>query len=138
MHATRRIAPWLFACALALSGCSAAATSPPPTSVVTAAPIPADGVSLTALGAKYGPDGFWLPAGSLPIDVIDQANVVALILAPAEASGIVDHLVTNAASMGFTVTRYNETSVHFVAPGWDASFTSSADAAGLTLRRTKG
>ena len=137
MHATRRIAPMLFACALALSGCSAA-TSTPTTPAVSAAPIPAGGASLTALGVKHGPVGFWLPTGLLPIDVIDQANVVALIFAPGGASGIVDHLVANAASMGFTVTQHNETSVQFVAPGWDASFTSSADAAGLTLRRTKG
>lgn len=137
MHVTRRSAPLLFACALALAGCSAAANPTPPAPVTSPASIPPGGVALTAL-AGHAPPGFWLPVGHLPVEVIDQANVVALLFDPAQATGVVDHLVTNGSSMGFTVTDHNQTSVHLTAPGWDAAFTSSPAAAGLTLRRTEG
>jgi len=139
VHATRRILPWFFAGLLALTGCSAtqspAATTTPAVSV---APAPSGAVLLTALGVTHGPVGFWLPAGLQPVEVVDQDNVVVLLFAPGRASEVVDHLVSHAASMGFIVGDHDETSVLLAAPGWDAAFTSSVAAAGLTLRRTKG
>ncbi len=137
----------LVALAGGLAGCSAAgdsssagssssAVTPTPTATPTVA-VPADGVSLSALGFENGPvDRVFVPVGSELASRVDQTNNVTLVLTAPSAADLTTFYRRTATANGFTVTADDPatTTLTFTGFGWTGTFTGDRQASALLLR----
>lgn len=125
--------------AWALTGCSAPVrpdlpTSTPSPAVVT---LPADGLSLEAMGFHNGPvDAFSLPRTVVVTTSVDQPSGVTVVLADPSASALARYLLKTLPTTGFVVTRQDErtASLEFTGYGWHGSFTGTGDSSAVILR----
>ena len=114
--------------------------SPTPSASVTASPrIPADGLTLAALGYRNGP----VAAVSLPRTVVvtarvDQENNVAAALSQPAAADVAAYLRRALPLAGFTITDDNQNAMQpaltFRGLGWHGSFTGDDRASAVLLR----
>jgi hypothetical protein len=128
---------------IALAGCGAAggsdpgaASSPGPTSTPTVS-MPADGVSLAALGFENGPvDRVFVPVGAQLASRVDQTNNVTLVLTAPSAADLTTFYRRTATGNGFTITGDDPatTTLTFAGFGWTGTFTGDAQASALLLR----
>jgi hypothetical protein len=128
--------------AFALTGCGAGgvlpnsseASSPAPTAAVS---LPADGVSLSALGFENGPvDRVFVPVGAQVSSRVDQPNNVTVVLTAPPAADLLAFYRRTAVTNGFTVTADDAatTTLTFAGFGWTGTFTGDAQASALLLR----
>jgi hypothetical protein len=133
--------------AAVLTGCSAGGTgtsTSTPSATASASStrspqIPADGVTLAALGYKFGPTAeLSLPRSSNITAVVDQANNVTAVLSSPPAAELAGYLRRNLPLAGFTITGDNEQTaqpaITFTGHGWSGSFTGDARACAVLLR----
>ena len=130
-----------------LGGCAAstgngpgASRSPTPSASATQSPrIPADGLTLAALGYRNGP----VAEVSLPRTVVvtarvDQDNNVTAALSAPAAAEVADYLRRALPLAGFTVTADNENAAQpaltFRGLGWHGSFTGDDRSSAVLLR----
>ena len=131
-------ATWV-ALAAALTGCSAGSVPdvpPVPTPTPTVS-VPADGISLSALGFENGPvDRVFVPYGARVSSRVDQTNNVTLILAAPSAAELTTFYRRTATANGFDVTADDPatTTLTFAGFGWTGTFTGDAQASALLLR----
>jgi len=76
----------------------------------------------------------------LPVDLpvsrtIDQPNVVTLVFAREDGPRVKDYLDEHRGELGLEQVRMGKASMTFVVDGWVGGLATSADIAGLTLRR---
>lgn len=128
--------------AVALAGCGASgslqdpSTSPAPTPTPTVS-MPADGVSLAALGFENGPvDRVFVPFGARVGSRVDQPNNVTLVFSAPSASELTTFYRRTAVGNGFTVTADDAavTTLTFAGFGWTGTFTGDSRASALLLR----
>lgn len=126
-----------------LAGCSAAGDSGPGTSSTpspTPSPaisVPADAVSLAALGFVNGPvDRVFVPAGAQVSAQVDQTNNVTLVLTAPSATELATFYRRTATGNGFTVTADDQatSTLTFAGFGWTGTFTGDTRASALLLR----
>lgn len=139
---TRRTAGSLLL-VLVLAGCGGpdrpvtAGGDAPPSSAATPAPapVPPDGLALTAFGYSSGPSGFSLPRGARLTAAVDQAdNVVAVLSAPSPPE-VAAHLRRTLPGAGFTLTDDpGGTTLTFRGRGWTGSLTSGGGTTAVLLR----
>lgn len=120
---------------VALAGCSAQAPTPGAGSPTPRASAPGGGQLLRQRGIIHGPVNFALPAGITVTRTIDQPNVVTLVFLPGDGPAVLDYLRLHAATLGLVDLVSGNDSLVFQVDGWDGGFTTSAEIAGLTLRR---
>ena len=126
---------------VALAGCSAGAplpapSSPSPTPTPTVS-VPADGVSLSALGFENGPvDRVFVPFGARISSRVDQTNNVTVVLTAPSAADLTSFYRRTATGNGFTVTADDPatTTLTFSGFGWTGTFTGDSQASALLLR----
>lgn len=118
------------------AGCSAGTTTPSPTVTQSVAPsIPADGVTLKALGFQHGPlETFSIPTTSVLVTRIDQINVVTLIFDRPDSAELMQYFATALPAAGFTITAQADDALTFEDAGWTGSFITG-DQSAVTLRR---
>lgn len=102
-------------------------------------PAPVGAETLANLGFKYGPRNFRLPKGLAVTLRVDHVNNITLLTGPDTSGKVHDFLADNLSASGFTVTGNADGSLTFISnrgdtKGWSGGFTSSDEAAGLTLR----
>ena len=129
--------------ALALTGCSAAGTgsgasasSPTPAATPTVS-VPADGVSLSALGFENGPvDRVFVPFGAELSARVDQTNNVTVVMTSPSAADLTGFYRRTVVANGFTVTADDPatTTLTFTGFGWTGTFTGDTQASALLLR----
>lgn len=95
--------------------------------------------TLASLGFEYGPRNFRLPQGLDVTMRVDHVNNITLLTGPDTSGKVHDFLADNLSASGFTVTGNADGSLTFISnrgdtKGWSGGFTSSDEAAGLTLR----
>ena len=128
---------------LVLTGCGGADPTAParPDGPVTApatpapAPVPSDGLPLTAFGYASGPAGFSLPRSTRLSAAVDQAdNVTAVLSAPAPPE-VAAYLRRTLPGAGFTLTDDpGGTTLTFRGRGWTGSVTSGSGTTAVLLR----
>ena len=104
------------------------------TSVVT---VPADGVSLQALGYLNGPvQQFSLPRSSVITATVDQPNNVTAVLSSPSATEVAAYLRRVLPTTGFTVVEDDPAalSMTFTGYGWTGSFTGNETTSAVLLR----
>jgi len=128
---------------VAVGGCSAAATpdapssptsSPSPSPTVS---VPADGVSLAALGFVNGPvDRVFVPYAARVSSRVDQTNNVTLVMTSPSAAELAAFYRRTATGNGFAVTGDDPatTTLVFSGFGWTGTFTGDRQASALLLR----
>jgi hypothetical protein len=130
-----------FLCCL-LIGCSVGypndGNSAGPTASATLAPtIPADGITLAALGYLNGPTHqFSLPRTALITAKVDQPNnVVAVVSSPSPAE-LRSYLLRALPAAGFEITADQPATntMTFAGQGWTGSFTGDDRASAVLLR----
>ncbi|MGK2351331.1 hypothetical protein [Cutibacterium sp. V947] len=125
---------------LVVTGCAPSHEGAVPSPVsASATPVPADADTLADLGCDHGPRNFRLPKGLAVTLRVDHVNNVTLLTKPDTSGRVHDFLADNLSASGFTVTGNANGSLTFVSnradtKGWSGAFTSSDEAAGLTLR----
>ncbi|EGG25852.1 arginine deiminase [Cutibacterium modestum P08] len=125
---------------LVVAGCAPSHEGAVPgPAAASATPAPAGAETLADLGFKYGPRNFRLPKGLVVTLRVDHVNNVTLLTEPDTSGKVHDFLADNLSASGFTVTGNADGSLTFVSnrvdtKGWSGAFTSSDEAAGLTLR----
>lgn len=139
-----------MAVSLGLTGCSdgepsvvppataSPALTPSPEPGPTAPPgIPADGVTLQALGFLHGPaERFTLPRTSLVSAAVDQTNNVAAVLTAPPPADVAAYLRQALPATGFTITAADPEgrALTFAGHGWTGSFTASEATSAILLR----
>ncbi|MDO5498625.1 MAG: hypothetical protein Q4F67_02975 [Propionibacteriaceae bacterium] len=103
---------------------------------MSAAPVPAGGVSLAQLGFQHGPAS----ALTLPAEVriglrVDQPNMVTMTFVAPEGPVIGDWLRTHVGEGGFRVTADAAGGLVFEGYAWEGAFTVGEQGSALTLRR---
>jgi hypothetical protein len=142
---TRRWLGALAVVALLAGGCRGGGTgpvvpsrSPAPTASSTAAPtLPADGVSLQALGFLNGPvQQFSLPRSAVLSAAVDQANNVTAVLSKPSATEVAAYLRRALPVTGFTVVEDDPAglAMTFSGHGWTGSFTGNETTSAVLLR----
>ena len=139
---------------LALAGCGSAGSLPgssePPSSTPsptssrtpTSSPtptisVPADGVSLSALGFENGPvDRVFVPVGAQVSSRVDQSNNVTVVMTFPHAAELQAFYRRTTVENGFTITADNPatTTLTFAGFGWTGTFTGDSQASALLLR----
>ena len=125
-----------------LAGCAGARPVPVEPSPASPAPsptvsVPADGVSLAALGFENGPvDRVFVPFGAEVGSRVDQTNNVTLVLTSPSAADLTTFYRRTATGNGFTVTADDpaRTTLTFSGFGWTGTFTGDQQASALLLR----
>lgn len=124
-----------------VAGCSAAGTDPSvPTPSPTPSPtvsVPADGVSLSALGFENGPvDRVFVPVGAQVSSRVDQTNNVTVVMTAPSAADLAAFYRRTTVGNGFTVTADDPatTTLTFTGFGWTGTFTGDSQASALLLR----
>lgn len=128
-----------LAAAIVLTGCagSPAQSAPPSTASVAIATTPADSVTLSDLGLKYGPTALFLPSGIELTDQIDaQNNVTAVVVKPTGVE-LAEYLRQHLPASGFTVSADRNGALLFEGWGWEGAFIVSGDTSALTLRNDR-
>lgn len=127
--------------ALLLAACAAGEPFPPPTpgppSPTPAVSVPADGVTLAALGFAYGPrDAFSVPRTAVITTRVDQPNTVTLVFAAPPARDLGGYLRRALPAAGFAVTAADgqATTLTFTGQGWSGSFTGTGATSAVNLR----
>ena len=108
-----------------------------PGGVGTAEPVPADGITLAALGFLNGPvQRFTLPRTALLSAVVDQPNNVTAVLTQPPPADVADYLRRVLPATGFTVTADDPDgpTLTFAGHGWTGSFTASGTTSAILLR----
>ena len=126
----------VWAAALVLGGCSAAAPAPvssSPAPTVTAS-LPPGGVYLTTLGVSYAPAGFSIPAQVKPLNGYAMPGVVDVAFSGSDGPVVYNYLVANLAAMGYTITAQSDDSLLWNDDAWEGGFTMTTDRAAITLR----
>jgi hypothetical protein len=142
---TRRWLGALAVVALLAGGCRGGDTgpvvpsvSPASTASATAAPtLPADGVSLQALGFLNGPvQQFSLPRSAVLSATVDQANNVTAVLSTPSATEVAAYLRRALPVTGFTVVEDDPAglAMTFSGHGWTGSFTGNETTSAVLLR----
>jgi hypothetical protein len=144
---TRTTLPGLALLAvLALLGCGAAGSVPdasqPPSSAPTSSStptvsVPADGVSLSALGFENGPvDRVFVPVGAQMSSRVDQPNNVTVVMTYPRAAELQAFYRRTSVANGFTVTADDAAArtLTFAGFGWTGTFTGDSQASALLLR----
>ena len=124
-----------------VTGCAAGSVPDGPASP-SAAPtptvsVPADGVSLSALGFENGPvDRVFVPVGAEVSSRVDQTNNVTVVLTAPSAADLATFYRRTVAGNGFTVTGDDPatTTLTFAGFGWTGTFTGDRQASALLLR----
>lgn len=127
----------LLAAALALTGCSAAASPSEPEPVAPAVQVttaPDDGVLLTSLGFANAPAGFSVPRGTVIADRIDATNNVTLMVTQPDGEELASYLRENLAGMGFQITADGGGSLLFESGTHSGAFTVTDSLSALSLR----
>ena len=128
---------------LVLAGCGGAEPTVPagadgtPTTAATAvaAPVPPDGLPLTAFGYASGPAGFSLPRGTRLTAAVDQADNVTAVLSTPAPPEVAAYLRRTLPGAGFAITDDpGGTTLTFRGPGWTGSVTSGSGATAVLLR----
>ena len=108
--------------------------TPSPTAAVT---VPADGVTLQALGYLNGPvEQFTLPRTALVSAAVDQTNNVTAVLTSPPPVDVAAYLRRSLPATGFTITAEDPEALAltFAGHGWTGSFTASATTSAILLR----
>ena len=113
--------------------------SPAPTAgeTTTTPTIPADGVSLQALGYLNGPvQEFSLPRSSVLSARVDQPNNVTAVLSGPPATEVAGYLRRALPMSGFTIVADNPDglAMTFAGYGWTGSFTGNETTSAVLLR----
>lgn len=129
--------------ALTVAGCNGSASAPgPPVPPATRLAAPASvpgGVSLAALGFRYGPaDRVWLPNTVIIRTRVDQENVVTVVLDEPAGDTVAAFLRAHLPAGGFTITTDANGALIFNDPDWAGSFMSNERLCALTLRKRAG
>ncbi|EGY78750.1 hypothetical protein [Cutibacterium avidum] len=125
---------------LVVAGCAPSHEGAVPTPAIgSPTPAPAGEETLASLGFEYGPRNFRLPQGLDVTMRVDHVNNITLLTQPDTSGKMHDFLAQNLPASGFTVTGDGNGSLTFTSnspdtTGWTGAFTSSDEAAGLTLR----
>ena len=130
-----------------LGGCAAstgdgpgASRSPTPSASATVTPrIPADGLTLAALGYRNGPVAeVSVPRTAVLTARVDQENNVTAALSQPAAAVVADYLRRALPQAGFTIIDDNrnadEPALTFRGLGWHGSFTGDDRASAVLLR----
>ena len=99
--------------------------------------IPADGVSLQALGYLNGPvEQFSLPRSSVLTARVDQPNNVTAVLSGEPATEVAGYLRRALPTTGFTIVDDNPDglAMTFTGYGWTGSFTGNETTLAVLLR----
>jgi hypothetical protein len=111
--------------------------APSPTGATPVVTIPADGVSLQALGYVNGPvQQFSLPRSSVLTAAVDQANNVTAVLTRPPASDVAAYLRRTLPRTGFTIVDDDPAglAMTFTGYGWTGSFTANETTSAVLLR----
>ena len=129
---------------LSLAGCGAAGSRPDGSAASAPAPaptptvaLPADGVSLSALGFTTGPvDRVFVPIGAQVSSRVDQPNNVTVVMTSPPAAELTAFYRRTTAANGFTLTADDPatTTLTFTGFGWTGTFTGDSQASALLLR----
>ncbi|WCC79406.1 hypothetical protein O6R08_07710 [Cutibacterium equinum] len=125
---------------LVVAGCAPSHQAAVPTpDAGSPTPAPAGAQTLAGLGFENGPRNFRVPQGLDVTMRVDHANNITLLTEPDTSGRVHDFLAANLAASGFVVTGDGNGSLTFTSnrpdtQGWTGAFTSSDEAAGLTLR----
>ena len=127
---------------LALAGCGAGGPVPdtsrtPRPTPTPSVSVPADGVSLAALGFVNGPvDRVFLPVGAQVSSRVDQPNNVTVVLLSPPAAEAAAFYRRTATGNGFRLTADDPATatLTFAGFGWTGTFTGDAQASALLLR----
>ena len=131
---TRRLVPAALLLAL-LAGCGTSATSSSTPTATVPSPAPSGGQTLRDVGFVHGPATFWLPAGVVPVDRIDEPNVVTLTLGSTDGTRAVGWIAAHLSAMGFTTDAARGSSLVFHDATWRGAWTCSTTVCALTLRQ---
>lgn len=143
----RRLPPRVKSAAILLAGAligglaSCGQAEPPPeiaqrVATATSTALPQGAVSLATLGFVNGPKAdVFVPDGAEISYRIDQPNVVTMIFSAPSGGELVAFYSASLPARGFVVTGSSEDSLTFTRPGWEGSFTSTAEVSGFTLRK---
>ena len=111
--------------------------SPAPTEATATPTVPADGVSLQALGYVNGPvQQFSLPRSSVLAATVDQPNNVTAVLSRPSASEVAGYLRRALPMTGFTIVDDDPSglAMTFTGHGWAGSFAGNETTAAVLLR----
>jgi hypothetical protein len=130
-----------------LMGCSAGSSSdsspaPPAVSPAGQPPagqpsVPADGVTLSALGFLNGPiEQFSVPRTAVITAKVDQPNNVAVALSSPSPAEVASYLRRVLPAAGFTITAEDTAAktMTFTGNGWIGSFTGDSRVSAVLLR----
>lgn len=125
-----------------LAGCSAGypsdVSSAAPTAAAAPTPsIPADGITLAALGYLNGPiQMFSLPRAAVITAKVDQPNNVAAVVSAPSPAEMRSYFVRALPAAGFEITadRPEANTLIFVGHGWSGSFIGNDRASAVLLR----
>ncbi|HEY6685419.1 MAG TPA: hypothetical protein VI094_04330 [Propionibacteriaceae bacterium] len=125
-----------------LMGCSAGSSSdssPAPQAVSPAGQpsVPADGVTLSALGYLNGPtEQFSVPRTAVITAKVDQPNNVAVVLSSPSPADVATYLRQALPAAGFTITAEDAAAktITFAGNGWIGNFTGDSRASAVLLR----
>ncbi|MDO4413322.1 hypothetical protein [Cutibacterium sp.] len=127
---------------LVVAGCAPSHEGAVPTPATgSATPAPAGAETLASLGFQYGPQNFRVPRNLTTTLRVDHVNNITLLIEPDASGKVHDFLAANLEASGFMVTGDANGSLTFVSnrpdtKGWAGAFTTSDEAAGLTLRHS--
>lgn len=99
--------------------------------------VPADGLSLAALGFSNGPTfAFSVPRGAVIIDRVDQPNEVTLVLSAPGPAGVARYYRRTLPSTGFAIEQdaAGEDTLTFSGHGWRGAMTGSGSRSAVFLR----
>jgi hypothetical protein len=121
--------------AVMLAGCGNQASVTPRTSAPPPPPpqvsVPADGLTLAALGFTNGPvEEFSLPRTAVLASKVDESTNVAAVLSSPSPAQVADYLRRSLPDAGFELRRDERGTMTFDGYGWAGSFTGTQSAAG--------
>jgi hypothetical protein len=127
---------------LLMGGCSAGSSSdssPAPSVALPAGQpsVPADGVTLSALGYLNGPiEQFSVPRTAVITAKVDQPNNVAVVLSSPSPADVATYLRQALPAAGFTITAEDTAAktMTFTGNGWIGSFTGDSRVSAVLLR----
>jgi hypothetical protein len=113
-------------------------SSPAPTTTSAPAPsIPADGVTLAALGYLNGPiQHVSLPRTAVIMAKVDQPNNVTVVVSSPSPEELRSYLLRTLPTAGFQITadRPEANTLTFAGHGWNGNFTGDDRASAVLLR----
>ena len=126
----------LAACLLLAAGCAAPTTPIPAITADTETSdvVPADAVALKDLGFENSPADFYVPAGAVIVDRVDQSNNVVVVLEHPAGSELAEFWRTTLPEQGWRITADGNDSLLFDRGELHGAFTVTNGLAAVTIR----